>query len=187
MSVAACLLACLLAQSQGGEADALTRALARLDSAEEARWDATLAELVSIGPSAAARALVGFAEAEFTARRARAKLLLALPAPELAEPVLALLGDPDPQVRRLLLLLLGDPALGEVAAEARVAAFEQLARLDPSDFVRQRARESLAECGLGAAVPARDRLLEELAPREGERAAAALARLPAGRERLIAR
>ncbi|MEQ1893163.1 MAG: hypothetical protein ABL998_11510, partial [Planctomycetota bacterium] len=36
-------------------------------------------------------------------------------------------------------------------------------------------------------VPALDRLLEELAPREGERAAAALARLPAGRERLIAR
>jgi hypothetical protein len=83
--------------------------------------------------------------------------------------------------------LLGDPALGEVAAEARVAAFELLARDDPSDYVRQRARESLAECGLAAAVPALDRLIETLAPREGERAAAALARLPAARERLITR
>lgn len=187
MSVPAWFLVVCSLQGGAGDTDALERALARLDAAEEAQWDATLAELAARGLPAGLRALEDFEACAFTARRARAKLLLVVPAPELAAPVLARLDDPDPQVRRLLLLLLGNPALGEVAAEARVAAFERLARADPADYVRQRARESLAESGLVAAVPALDRLIDALPPREAERAAVALARLPAARERLIAR
>jgi len=187
MSAAALLVALWATlQTPPGQAE-LARELARLDAAEEPGWSAALDALTALGRPAAERALSDFAQQDFTARRARAKLLLTLPAPELAAPVLALLDDPDPQVRRLGLLFLGDPALGEGEAEARLAAFERLALTDPSDNVRQRARESLAACGLTGAELALDRLSERLTPAEAERAAAALARLPAGRERLIAR
>lgn len=188
MSAAALLFAlCLALQEPRSAGDELARALAVLDAAEEPGWSTALDTLTALGAPAAERALSDFEQRDFTARRARAKLLLTLAAPELAAPVMARLADPDPQVRRLFVLFLGDPALGESEAEARVAAFERLALEDPSDYVRQKARESLATCGLTSAVPALDRLVEKLAPAEAERAASALARLPAARERLIAR
>jgi len=174
-------------QDSPAEADEVARWLATLDRAEEPGWSTALDALTALGTPAAERALQDFTSLDFLTRRARAKLLLTLAAPELAAPVLERLGDPDPQVRRLFVLFLGDPALGESEAEARVTAFERLALTDPSEYVRQKAREALAACGLASAVPALDRLVDGLAPAEAERAALALARLPPGRERLIAR
>ncbi|HEX6885198.1 MAG TPA: HEAT repeat domain-containing protein, partial [Planctomycetota bacterium] len=179
MSALALLL--VLAQAPDG----LAAHLAELERAREPGWSAALAALGARGPAAARLALEDFAARDTLARRARAQLLTRLPAPELTQAVLALLADPDPEVRRWLVLLLGNPALAEVAGAERVQALERLARADPDRAVRARAREALVECALPGAVPALAALVLEAPPAEAGEAAAALARVPTGRERLI--
>ncbi len=165
----------------------LERWLAALDAGREPECTHALESLSALGEPAAARALEGFESAGFAARRARARLLSEIPPREHGARLLALLADPDPEVRRLLTQALGNPALAESAAAERAAALERLLLEDPSARVRAQAMGALVESALAEAVPALDRAIERLPAGEAESAAAALARLPSGRERLIAR
>ena len=182
----AVVLACLSAGNEAPDED-LERWVRALDLGHEPEWTQAIEALTARGPSAAERVLTDFEAVGFAARRARAALLVEIPSPVLSARVLELLADPDPVVRRELVSLLGNPALAEEAAAERVRAFERLALLDPNEFVRMQAREALAECGLEAAVPALDRLLDLLPADEADKAAAGLTQISGGRARLIRR
>ena len=183
-------LALLLAVAVAGRArgdDDLERWLAALDSARDPEWTRALESLSALGEPAALRALEGFEGADFAARRARAQLLSEVPCAKSCARLLVLLGDPDPEVRRLLAETLGSPALAETAAAERVQALEHALLEDPDPGVRAQALSALVESALVEAVPVLDRAIERLPAQEAEAAALALARMPSGRERLIAR
>jgi HEAT repeat protein len=188
-SLRACLALALagLAAGNGRRDEDLERWVRALDLGHEPEWTQAVEALTARGPSAAERVLSDFHAVGYAARRARAVLLAEIPSPALGARVLELLADPDPVVRRELVRLLGNPALAEVAAAERVRAFERLALEDPNEFVRMQAREALAECGLEAAVPALDRMLDLLPADEAEKAAAGLTQISGGRARLIRR
>jgi len=177
------LLACV-PQASPQEIDAW---VGTLDSGDEPAWTRALEGLARAGAPAVTRALEGFEALDFRARRARAALLERVPATDCVSRVLALLADPDPLVRFRLVRWLGNPALAEAEAAARVAALEGLALADDDPRVRARARQGLSECALEEAVPALDRLIDRTSVSEAEAAAKALAELPLGRQRLIAR
>lgn len=172
---------------QSGNAEQLELWVQALDAAREPEWTQALEALSALGQPAAERVLADFRAVGFAARRARATLLSAIPAPALSALLLPLVDDPDPLVRRQLVLLLGNPALAEEAADERVQALERAALEDPSRSVRNQAREALADCGVAAAVAALDRVLERMPLDEAERAATSLTQIPGGRERLIRR
>lgn len=165
----------------------LERWLTALDAAREPESTRALEALSALGEPAAARALEGFESAGFAARRARARLLAEIPPAEHCARLLALLPDPDPEVRRLLVQALGNPALADDAAAERAGALERLLLEDASGRVRAQAMAALVESALPEAVPALDRAIERLPSDEAEAAAAALTRIPSGRERVIAR
>jgi tetratricopeptide (TPR) repeat protein/HEAT repeat protein len=173
-------------QEAARSSERLDELVALLDRGEEPGWTPAFEALARIGPAAAERVLAGFSEGGFVARRARAKLLARLAAPSLAHSILALVGDPDPAVRHTLLQVLGNPALAEAARSERVTTLVRCAREDGDSSVRAQARSALVECALPEAVAALDTLIEVLPAAEAGAAAEALARLPSGRERLIA-
>ncbi len=175
---------------QEGDADRIHERLRLLDSATGEVWLTAFAELTELGEEAAHRALEDFDAAGEAGRRSRARLLAEAGGVRSVERVLELVGNPvspEPGVRRYLVQYLGRPALGSAALERRLDVLVDHAVADPSPAVREAAVTALGETGLPEAVLSLDSLLDALPPSEGRTAAEALAGLPAGRTRLVAR
>jgi len=181
------------AEARGGGVEQAGSAadLALLDAPVLPGDDAEVAHafgrLLALGEEGAARALEGFESAGATGRRARARLVGEVGGPAVVPAVLALLDDPDPAVRRELLRMLGRPSLGDAHADARVAALERRAALDPAPAAREEAVLGLVRSGLAGAVDALERLLETAPPEQRKQAAQGFASLPAARARVLAR
>jgi tetratricopeptide (TPR) repeat protein len=185
--VSAAVLLLLLALAPAGGRDDLDDALRALDAADPATYAQALEELELAGAPAAQRALEGFSERSPVARRARARLVVEVAAPESIDGVLGLLDDPDPEVRRLLARFLGQIELASARAAERVDALRSLAGEDADRRVRLEALDSLGRASLPGTAGALDELLRTAVRAEVPEVAHTLVDLASGRARLVGR